>query len=194
MDVVSSFAVMLQEFAVVMTANTLANFSILVSGWMFAPRRNITSMIVAAGMAGVKALVGVFIGGPIGAFVALGFGVICTSIVQSSASGQKKIENWPEYDMVEWFGYTLQYWLPAFIALLPGMILGLFASQLDFMVFFVKLARRSGDRGPENNDGHFCGRGTATHEHAVHDPAAQRRQQQRHDLEAVGRSQNERRN
>jgi len=54
MDVVSSFAVMLQEFAVVMTANTLANFSTLVSGWMFAPRRNITSMIVAAGMAGVK--------------------------------------------------------------------------------------------------------------------------------------------
>jgi hypothetical protein len=54
MNVVSSFAVMLQEFAVVMTANTLANFSTLVSGWMFAPRRNITSMIVAAGMAGVK--------------------------------------------------------------------------------------------------------------------------------------------
>lgn len=54
MDVVSSFAVMLQEFAVVMTSNTLANFSTLVSGWMFAPRRNITSMIVAAGMAGVK--------------------------------------------------------------------------------------------------------------------------------------------
>lgn len=54
MNVVSSFAVMLQEFAVVMTAHTLANFSTLVSGWMFAPRRNITSMIVAAGMAGVK--------------------------------------------------------------------------------------------------------------------------------------------
>jgi len=54
MNVVSSFAVMLQEFAVVMTANTLANFATLVSGWMFAPRRNITSMIVAAGMAGVK--------------------------------------------------------------------------------------------------------------------------------------------
>jgi hypothetical protein len=54
MNVVSSFAVMLQGFAVVMTANTLANFSTLVSGWIFAPRRNITSMIVAAGMAGVK--------------------------------------------------------------------------------------------------------------------------------------------
>lgn len=54
MDVVSSFAVMLQEFAVVMTANTLANFSTLVSGWMFAPRRNVTGMIAAAGMAGVK--------------------------------------------------------------------------------------------------------------------------------------------
>lgn len=54
MNVVSSFAVMLQAFAVVMTVNTLANFSTLVSGWMFAPRRNITSMIVAAGMAGVK--------------------------------------------------------------------------------------------------------------------------------------------
>lgn len=54
MNTVSSFAVMLQEFAVVMTAPTLANFSTLVCGWMFAPRRNITSMIVAAGMAGVK--------------------------------------------------------------------------------------------------------------------------------------------
>ena len=54
MDVVSSFAVMLQEFAVVMTTPTLTNFSTLVSGWVFAPRRNITSMIVAAGMAGVK--------------------------------------------------------------------------------------------------------------------------------------------
>lgn len=54
MNIVTSFAVMLQGFAVVMTAPTLANFSTLVSGWMFAPRRNITSMIVAAGMAGVK--------------------------------------------------------------------------------------------------------------------------------------------
>lgn len=54
MNTVSSFAVMLQEFAIVMTAPTLANFSTLVSGWMFAPRRNITSMIVAAGVAGVK--------------------------------------------------------------------------------------------------------------------------------------------
>jgi hypothetical protein len=54
MNVVSSFAVMLQEFAVVMTTPTLTNFSTLVSGWVFAPRRNITSMIVAAGMAGVK--------------------------------------------------------------------------------------------------------------------------------------------
>ena len=54
MNIVTSFAVMLQEFAVVMTTPTLANFSTLVSGWMFAPRRNITSMIVAAGMAGVK--------------------------------------------------------------------------------------------------------------------------------------------
>lgn len=54
MYVVSSFAVMLQEFAVVMSANTLANFCTLVDGWMFAPRRNITSMIVAAEMAGEK--------------------------------------------------------------------------------------------------------------------------------------------
>ena len=54
MNIVSSFAVMLQEFAVVMTTHTLTNFSLLVSGWIFAPRRNITSMIVAAGMAGVK--------------------------------------------------------------------------------------------------------------------------------------------
>lgn len=54
MNTVSSFAVMLQEFAIVMTAPTLANFSTLVSGWIFAPRRNITSMIVAAGVAGVK--------------------------------------------------------------------------------------------------------------------------------------------
>lgn len=54
MNIVASFAVMLQEFAVVMSSRTLANFSTLVSGWVFAPRRNITSMIVAAGMAGVK--------------------------------------------------------------------------------------------------------------------------------------------
>jgi len=54
MDVVTSFAVMLQGFAVVMTTHTLHNFSTLVSGWVFAPRRNITSMIVAAGMAGKK--------------------------------------------------------------------------------------------------------------------------------------------
>jgi hypothetical protein len=54
MYVVSSFAVMLQEFAVVMTANTFSNFCTLVDGWMFAPRRNIASMIVAAGMAGVR--------------------------------------------------------------------------------------------------------------------------------------------
>jgi len=54
MDVVSSFAVLLQEFAVVMTSHTFSNFSSLVAGWMFAPRRNITSMIVASGMVGVK--------------------------------------------------------------------------------------------------------------------------------------------
>jgi len=54
MDVVSSFGVVLQEFAVVMTAHTLNNFSTLVSGWVFAPRRNITSMIVAADVAGEK--------------------------------------------------------------------------------------------------------------------------------------------
>ncbi len=41
MNIVSSFAVMLQEFAVVMTTHTLTNFSLLVSGWIF--RRDGTS-------------------------------------------------------------------------------------------------------------------------------------------------------
>ena len=54
MDIVSCFSLMLQEFAVVMNSNTLKNFSTLACGWIFAPKRTITGMIVAAGMAGVK--------------------------------------------------------------------------------------------------------------------------------------------
>jgi len=54
MDIVTSFAFMLQGFAVVMNAPTLANFSTLVGGWIFAHKRTVTNMIVAAGMAGIK--------------------------------------------------------------------------------------------------------------------------------------------
>lgn len=54
MDLVSSFAVMLQELAVVMTAPSLANLSTILTGWVFARRRTITGMLVAAGVAGKR--------------------------------------------------------------------------------------------------------------------------------------------
>lgn len=54
MNLVTSFAFLLQEFRVVMNAKTLKNFTTLTAGWIFAHRHTITGMIVAAGVAGVK--------------------------------------------------------------------------------------------------------------------------------------------
>jgi hypothetical protein len=50
----SSFAILLQELAVAMTAPSFANFMSLVTGWVFARHRTVTGMILAAGMAGVR--------------------------------------------------------------------------------------------------------------------------------------------
>jgi hypothetical protein len=52
MNLVTSFAFLLQEFAVVMNAKTLENFATLTVGWIFAHRHTVTGMIVAAGVAG----------------------------------------------------------------------------------------------------------------------------------------------
>ena len=54
MTLVTSFAFLLQEFAVVMNSRTLENLTTLTSGWIFAHRHTVTGMIVASGMAGVK--------------------------------------------------------------------------------------------------------------------------------------------
>jgi SRSO17 transposase len=54
MDLVTSFAFLLQGLAVVMTAPTFRNFIHLVPGWLLAPKRTVTGMIVAAGLAGGK--------------------------------------------------------------------------------------------------------------------------------------------
>jgi len=52
MTLVTSFAALVQPLACVMTAPTFDNFLTILSGWLFAPRRTVTGMIVAAGMAG----------------------------------------------------------------------------------------------------------------------------------------------
>lgn len=54
MTLVTSFAFMLQELAIVMTAPTFDNLVIIVTGWVFAPKRTITSMLLAAGIAGER--------------------------------------------------------------------------------------------------------------------------------------------
>jgi hypothetical protein len=54
MFLVSSFAVVLQELAVVMTAPSFQNFVTLLTGWVFARRRTITGMLTAAGVAGKR--------------------------------------------------------------------------------------------------------------------------------------------
>lgn len=48
----SSFEFLLQELAIVMTQPSFQNFVTIVSGWVFARRRTVTGMLVAAGMAG----------------------------------------------------------------------------------------------------------------------------------------------
>lgn len=54
MTLVPSFRTLLQPLAAVMTAPTFANFTTILTGWVFASRRTVTGMIVAAGVAGVS--------------------------------------------------------------------------------------------------------------------------------------------
>ena len=49
MDVVSSFAAILQVFAGAMNAPTAQTFQTLVSGWLLAPRHTIPGMVRASG-------------------------------------------------------------------------------------------------------------------------------------------------
>jgi len=52
MLLVPSFAALLQPLTCVMTAPTFANFLTILTGWVFADRRTVTGMLVAAGVAG----------------------------------------------------------------------------------------------------------------------------------------------
>jgi hypothetical protein len=54
MELVPSFAGMLQGLAPVMTAPTFASFTTILTGWVMARRRTITGMILAAGEGAVK--------------------------------------------------------------------------------------------------------------------------------------------
>ena len=54
MSLVPSFIELLQSLAVLMTAPTFETFQMILTGWVFAPRRTITGMIVAAGAVGQK--------------------------------------------------------------------------------------------------------------------------------------------
>src|SRR5665213_3678120 len=54
MNLVSSFSVLLQELAIVMTAPSFQNFVVLATGWVFAPRRTVTNVLLAAGVAGER--------------------------------------------------------------------------------------------------------------------------------------------
>ncbi len=53
-SVVSSFAVVLQELAVVMTVPSFRNFVTILAGWVFARRRTITGILTASGIAGKR--------------------------------------------------------------------------------------------------------------------------------------------
>lgn len=54
MFLVSSFAVVLQELAIVMTAPSFQNFVTVLTGWIFARRHTVTGMLTAAGVAGKR--------------------------------------------------------------------------------------------------------------------------------------------
>jgi hypothetical protein len=53
-SLVSSFAVVLQELAVVMTVPSFQNFVTILTGWAFARRRTITGILTASGIAGKR--------------------------------------------------------------------------------------------------------------------------------------------
>lgn len=54
MSLVTSFAALLQPWAGAMTGPSFENAVIILSGWVFAPRRTVTGMIAAAGAVGRK--------------------------------------------------------------------------------------------------------------------------------------------
>jgi hypothetical protein len=54
MSLVTSFLMMLQPLAWVMTGPTFCNWTTLLAGWAFAPRRTVTGMLLAAGAVGKK--------------------------------------------------------------------------------------------------------------------------------------------
>jgi hypothetical protein len=54
MEFVPGFGLLLQELAVTMTAPTFESFVTILTGWVFAPRRTVTRMILAAGDAAHK--------------------------------------------------------------------------------------------------------------------------------------------
>ena len=55
MALVPSFLALLQPFAGLMSAPTFGNFVTLLTGWVFAERRNVTGLIEAAGAVGSTA-------------------------------------------------------------------------------------------------------------------------------------------
>jgi hypothetical protein len=54
MTLVSSFQELLQAVSFVMTAPTFTSFVVLIAGWVFARRRTVTSMLLAADAVGIK--------------------------------------------------------------------------------------------------------------------------------------------
>lgn len=54
MSLVTTFLVLVQPLATVMTVPTFANLLILLTGWVFAHRRTITGMLLSAGVAGSR--------------------------------------------------------------------------------------------------------------------------------------------
>ena len=54
MNLVTSFVAFVQELGFVMTAPTFHNFLCVLGGWVFARRRTITGIVVAAGLAGKR--------------------------------------------------------------------------------------------------------------------------------------------
>ena len=54
MELGTSFVVLLQELSVVMTTPSFNNFVTILTGWVFARRRTVTGMLVAAGVAGER--------------------------------------------------------------------------------------------------------------------------------------------
>jgi hypothetical protein len=54
MDLVSSFVILLQPLAYGMTTPSFGSFVTIVTGWIFAPRRTVSNMLLAASAVGKK--------------------------------------------------------------------------------------------------------------------------------------------